>query len=667
MIGLLKRVAMLAAIAGVAPAMTTLPRTPAPAAAASATAAPPAATAAAPALTATDLAAFFDGLIPYALRRSDIAGGVVVVVKDGQVVFEHGYGYADLARHAPVSPANTLFRPGSISKLFTWTAVMQLVGEGKLNLDRDVNAYLDFHIPAWHGKPITLRELMTHTAGFEDVNRGLMPASPRGLGLRRYLKRELPRRIFPPGALVAYSNYGCGLAGYIVQRVSGEPFDQYVQRHIFKPLGMDHSTFRQPLPPALAPLMSRGYRTASADSPQPFELVNPAPAGAMTTTAQDMARFMIAQLQDGRYGSARILQPATARLMHSPQYAPAPDMPGFDLGFYQEDRNGLRIIGHAGDTMLFHSDLHLLLGKDVGLFVSFNSRGGPGALATLSLRRAIFHAFLDRYFPAPLPAPSSPPPSARKDAVRVAGWYQSTRRNDSALRLFNLLSQYHVAATADGGLTVSPLLDDLAGKPLHWRETEPLHYRQAHGRDRLRFVTDATGHVRYWTTTYIPAVMLFQRVPAARSKGTVLPLLGLSMLIVLLALLGWGPGHWLRQHYGAPLVLPSPQRRWRLLSRLGALLLCADVTGWLLLAAAIGTHPALLLQGGAAVWMELLYVLGVLTLIGVVAVVWHTANGWWHRERRLGVRLGDTALACAALYLGWFILAFGLVSFNTHF
>jgi CubicO group peptidase (beta-lactamase class C family) len=601
------------------------------------------------------------------LRRNDIAGGVVTVVKDGQVLFARGYGYADLARRTPVSADATLFRPGSTSKLFTWTAVMQLVEQGKLDLDRDVNGYLDFHIPAWQGKPITLRQLMTHTPGFEDGARGLMPATPEEVNLERYLKERLPRRIFPPGELVAYSNYGCGLAGYIVQRIAGEPFAQYVQRHILEPLGMKHSTFEQPLPPALAAAMSKGYLRASDGKPQPFELVDPAPAGAMSATATDMAKFMIAQLQEGRYGDARILRPATARLMHSPQYAPAPGMPGFDLGFYQEDRNGLRIVGHAGDTMAFHSDLHLLLDKGVGVFLSFNSAGNPEAGGTLTLRRAIFHTFLDRYFPAPMSTSDAVPASATADAARVAGWYQSTRRNDSALKLFALLSQFHVDAAPDGTLTVAPMLVDTAGKPLRWREVAPLQYREVNGGDRLRFVADADGRIRYWTTTYIPAVMLFQRVPAARAMGNVLPLAALSMLIVLLALAVWALGRWLRRHYRTTLELPKALRRTRRLARLGALALFVDLVGWFALAGAIGAHPSLLLQGTAAPWMTLLYVLGVVALLGVLAIVLHAANGWRLAARSRRVRLGETLLALAALYLGWFILVFGLVSFNTQF
>ena len=124
---------------------------------------------AAPQLTREDLEAWLDGFLPYALARGNIAGGIVVVVKDGQVLLQKGFGYADVEKKLPVDPDQTLFRPGSVSKLFTWTAVMQLVEQGKIDLDADVNQYLDFKIPPGpDGEPITMRDLMTHTAGFEE-------------------------------------------------------------------------------------------------------------------------------------------------------------------------------------------------------------------------------------------------------------------------------------------------------------------------------------------------------------------------------------------------------------------------------------------------------------------------------------------------------------------
>ena len=213
-----------------------------------------------PQLTAVDLEAFLDGMMPAQLEREDIAGAVIAVVKDGQVIFAKGYGYSDMAKRTPVTPDATLFRPGSTSKLFTWTSVMQLVEQGKLDLNRDVNDYLDFKIPPAFGKPITLRNIMTHTAGFEEVVKDLFVADAQHMGsLEYYVKNHIPARIFPPGTVPAYSNYATALAGYIVQRVSGKPFEQYVAENIYIPLEMKRSTFVQPLPEDLKPLMSKGY------------------------------------------------------------------------------------------------------------------------------------------------------------------------------------------------------------------------------------------------------------------------------------------------------------------------------------------------------------------------------------------------------------------------
>jgi CubicO group peptidase (beta-lactamase class C family) len=614
-------------------------------------------------MTADDLSTFLDGMVPYMIQRGDIAGGVISVVKDGKLLFARGYGYADLEKRTPVSPETTLFRPGSTSKLFTWTAVMQQVEQGKLDLDHDVNDYLDFKIPPRDGKPVTLRQLMTHTAGFEDTARGLLPRKPEDVNLERYLKTHIPARIFAPGEIVAYSNYGCGLAGYIVQRVSGEGFDDYVQKHIFEPLGMHHSSFAMPLPPPLAPLMAKGYKSASDGKPQPFELVDPAPAGAMSSSATDMANFMIAQLQGGRFGDTRILQQATAELMHSPQHTAAPGLAGFDLGFYQEDRNGQRIIGHGGDTIVFHSDLHLLLDANVGIFMSFNSAGDAGSAHVI--RKAIFQAFLDRYFPQAAPTPATVA-TAKADAARVAGWYQASRRNDSALRMLYLFGQVHVSAKPDGTLSVS-MLNDYAGKPLQWHETGPLHYSEVNGKSQLAFVADAQGGIRYWASDAEVPVFVFQRVSAAKSMGVVGPLMGLSIVVLLATLLTWFVGWWVRRHYRRTLELSDRQRCTRRLSRLGVLALVVVVAGWLSFIGITSADESLLLDGSGTGWLYLLHVLGVVGLLGALAVVVHAVRVWMAPRCGRWARAGETLLALAAIYLAWFIVAFGLVSFNVRF
>jgi CubicO group peptidase (beta-lactamase class C family) len=267
-------------------------------------------------LTESDAQPWLDEMMGKAMQHQPIAGAVMVVVKDGNVLLAKGYGYADVAAKKPVDPAATLFRVGSISKLFTWTAVMQLVEQHKLDLDADINRYLDFSIPPRDGKPITLRDLMTHTAGLEQVTKDLfVPDANSLISNEAWVKRWVPAQIHPVGEVPAYSNYGAALAGYIVQRVSGQPFDAYIEQHIFQPLDMQHASFRQPLPASLQADMALSYKSPH-EPPHPFELIPAAPAEALSISGSDMARFMIAHLQYGRAGEAQLLEQPTVQAMH---------------------------------------------------------------------------------------------------------------------------------------------------------------------------------------------------------------------------------------------------------------------------------------------------------------------------------------------------------------
>ena len=313
--------------------------------------------------------------MPQQIGQANIAGAVIAVVKDGALVFAKGYGYAGTAKKTPISPDKTLFRLGSISKLFTWTAVMQQVEQGKLDLDRDVNHYLDFKIPPAFDQPITLRDIMTHRTGFEETVKDLFVGSAEDLRpISHYLQSHMPSRIFPPGMTPAYSNYAATMAAYIVERVSGQNFNDYVGEHIFKPLDMNNSTFHQPLPDALKTSMSNGYILGSGE-PKGFEFIQGAPAGSLFASAADMTHFMIVHLQNGRYGDARVLKPETAMQMHARQEGWPKAMNAMCLGFYEQSQNGYRTIGHEGNTVLFHSNLFLIVDANTGLFISYNSAG----------------------------------------------------------------------------------------------------------------------------------------------------------------------------------------------------------------------------------------------------------------------------------------------------
>ncbi|HUO92877.1 MAG TPA: serine hydrolase [Rhizomicrobium sp.] len=649
-------VAMLTAgLASAAPVVTG-PATPPVVAPSGAEAAPPAQPEETHALTAEDADVFFDGMIPYALARGNIAGGVLVIVKDGRILFAKGYGYANVAKKKPVIADQTLFRPGSVSKLFTWTAVMQQVQAGKLDLDRDINNYLDFKIPEKFGKPITLRNLMTHTPGFEEGIHDAFLKKPSELyPLGEYLRKRMPARIYPPGQVTAYSNYGASLAGYIVQRVSGELYADYIANHILKPLGMLHSTFQQPLPAALAPYMSNGYVQASDEKPVPFENIETAPAGAMSATGTDMAHFMIAHLNGGSYNGVSILSPATVEEMHTPQSHMAPGLNGFDLGFYQENRNGLRIIGHAGDTDPFHSDLHLLLDKNVGVFMSFNSQGKEGE--SDKFRTTLFRAFLDRYFPYKPPVEKTVA-DPKPDAARVAGWYGSSRKITSALELLSALGQTEVTAKPDGTITIDVLKDE-AGNPKVWREVGPLTYREVGGQTHTKFVTDADGHVSYWISDDFLPVLIFQRINGLEQLSVMKVMMGVLGLSLVLTLVIWIGGWIVRRRFGRPLDMPEGAARLRLWSRLGVVMLLVLAAGWVGLFSELTTG-----NENIGTMLMALYVIGVLAALGAIAVVVEAALRIVRGPGGLLVRAGELVLGISALYALWAIINYGLANFS---
>ncbi|WP_313537006.1 serine hydrolase domain-containing protein [Sphingomonas sp.] len=533
-----------------------------------------------PQLTAADVGAWLDGYMPASLKAGKIAGAQVAIVKDGAVLFEKGYGYADVAAKTPMDPRRSLMRIGSTSKLLTWTAVMQLVEAGRIDLNADVNRYLDFRITP-PGRAVTINDLMQHRGGFEEGLKDLLASDPKLLKTtERYLKENTRPFLFEPGEAPAYSNYGVALAGYIVQRVSGESFEAYVARHITGPLGMARTTFAQPLPPALAPLAAKGYATSDGP-PQPYELVGTAPAGSVATTADDMARFMLMQLGEGSYGGATILKPATIAFLHRPSTPPAPGFDTMAHGFFWMMRNGTPVIGHGGDTIVFHTDLNLLPDKKVGIFVSFSSRGENDAV--YGVRERLFDLFMDRYFPVPLPPMQPAIASAARDAQALAGHYESTRRVETGfISLFYLLQQDQVRAEPDGTIQLS----SIEGK--RFREISPGLWRELDGTRLLR-VTELGGR-RAIVDSQNPVGVL-QAVPLSRNATVFQSVLGLSLLVLVVTILVWPVGWWVRRRFRAPPAAAGRVVWTRRLVRIGAIADLAYLGGWYaILSPILGQH-----------------------------------------------------------------------------
>ncbi len=477
------------------------------------------------------LAAFFDAIVPGTIEAHSLPGVTLAVVKDGEPIFAKGYGHADLERRIPVDPETTLFDVGSIAKLFTFTAVMQLVEQGRLDLHADVNRYLThFQIPATFPEPVTAAHLLTHTGGFDEWDLGAAARTPEAvLPVCEYLAQRLPPRVRPPGQLIAYSNHGTALAGCLVEEITGSPFADAVDTQIFTPLEMTRSTFLWPAD--LMADMAVGYRLDNGMlHPMDRYYRHFGPAGELKTTATDITRFMIAHLQAGVLADARILDPETAQRMHRQQFTHHPRLTGFTYGFFEDEINGRRALVHGGDTNpIFSSLLVLLPEEQVGFFVAHNT-------AEYAFRDALVRAFMDRYFPDPTPfTPLQPVADHADRAGRFTGRYAPTfmTRETSLEKLLTLFAQFRITADPEGVLTLHEPPQLAGDEPTRWVEVEPEVFQRLDRDDLLIFFAHNA-----WATSLYPAAAFVRRT-WVDGPTFHLALLGICTLLFVSALATW--------------------------------------------------------------------------------------------------------------------------------
>jgi CubicO group peptidase (beta-lactamase class C family) len=573
------------------------------------------------------------------------AGAVVVIVENGQVAFEKGYGFADFAERKPVDPRRTLFRVGSNSKMFLWTAVMQLVEQGRLDLHADVNQYLNgIHIPATFPQPITLEHLMTHTPGFEDHVIGLFARTPDQLHpLAELIISDMPRRVFPPGAVAAYSNYGTLLAAHIVEQVAEVNYDKYIEDRVLAPLQMTHAAIRQPPPPAIAADLSKGYEWGDGRlQERPFEFVPWAPAGAMSVSGEDMGRFMMAHLNGGTLDGARILQDATALRMRQKLTSFSAAINGMLHGFMELNSNGETIYGHGGDTLWFHSLTAMFPARNLGVFVAYNTSTGGRVV------QEFFQAFVDHYFPSP-PARESPAPRETRDRLRrFAGTYSPARVSESDFTKFGkLLSAMSVSVDADGYLVTRA-----GGDVNRWRQVEPLVFSQVDGRRRLAFRENSRGAVADACTSPICVVVMI-RQPWWKSTRLQLAWAGACLAVVAMALIGFPIAAAVQR--GRPKPVASSLAR-----------LCAWIASVLFLAGFVAV-----LVGGrqvneivfdvpppmkAGLMLFLAASIVSIPVVGFALAAW--SRRWWHLPGRVSfTAVALAGVAAAAWLYQWNLLA----------
>ncbi len=600
-----------------------------------------------------ELEAFLDGIIEPQMKLAHIAGATVAVVRDGEVLLTKGYGSADVARSIPVRPESTLFQIGSITKLFTWTAVMQLVEQGRLDLDADVNTYLDFKIPATYLQPLTLKHLMTHTPGFEDITLGMFPArldQIRPLG--RELATHMPARVRPPGQIASYSNYGAGLAGYIVERVSGMSYEEYVEKNIFQPLGMEHTGVRQPLPAHLVPDLALGYRDVNGSlQAQDVQWVSTPPAGAISATASDMARFMIAQLENGSYGDTRILEEPTARQMHSTLFKMDERVNGFAYGFFERDMNGQRVIGHGGSTLIFNGDLILLPEQKLGLFVSFNTYTAAGVVEPLVL------SFMNHYYPLEPPS-LAPTAELGLSANELAGSYRLTRRSyTTAEKITGLLRTMELTPASEGAL----FLDVTQSRLL---PVGALLFREEKTGLPVVFRRDGSGNITHLLIGNRPD-QTYEKLAWYEGVSVQLGLL-LVCTLVFLSVFIIAPAGWLVNRFRASRAGRGPRRarvaRW-LLALVAALNVIALVD---FVVKFIGNYETLenAVTKGDPSSMYLPLLLWLIAAILTVGAIAFTVLAWKERYWSALGRVHYTMVSLAALAFIWFLNYWNLLGWR---
>jgi CubicO group peptidase (beta-lactamase class C family) len=430
-------------------------------------------------IDSTALGKLVDSVVAAGMARDGIPGAAFILVQDGRVVLARGYGRANLTSARAWNPDETIFPIASISKLFTATALMQLVDERRIDLATDVNRYLaTLRVPPTYPDPVTPAHLLSHTAGFDELPGRRVRRASELMPLDRFLATRLAR-VHPPGEMTSYSSYGIALAGLLVQEVADVRYEEYLRRRIWQPLGMTRTTITLPAHDS-ANLATAYELDGRKPVAVPYEMYQTPPSTSILSTASDMGRFMLAHLQGGKLGDARILSDSAIGLMHRRRATMHPRLPGWTLGFQENDLNGRHLLEHGGDIGGFSSLLTLLPDEGVGFFLVNHLEGND-------LRFDLRQAILDRFFPdsRPVRAPS-PNREPAERLRRFAGRYRANNFCHSCPGGGGNVQDFEVAANGDGTITVWDQ---------RWVEVSPLYFVGVDGRGRIGFAQDTTGRI----------------------------------------------------------------------------------------------------------------------------------------------------------------------------
>lgn len=594
-----------------------------------------------------EIAAFMDTIVASKVKEHGIPGAALVVARDGRPILSKGYGVADLSTKQSIDVDQSLLRQGSISKMFGWILAMQLVEQGRLDLDRDVNQFLDFRVPEAFGAPITFRHLLTHSAGFADRT-PLIKRGTRGQPLGTRLKDNMPERAYAPGSTVAYSNYGAALAGYIVERLGGKPFERLVEERIFAPAGMSRSTFDQPVPARLAPALVSNY-SASAWQPSKFEYVGFAPAGSLTASGADMGRF-VAMLTNGGAGAhGMLLRPATIdRMMRVQRPLVRGLTSGLGLGFIVGEYRGVRYAGHGGSMNAAATDLEILPDHGLGWTISFTGRGINGA--AIPLRAQLLRAVIDRFYRLPAPPIDAAEVST---ADEVAGSYIPTRRIHSGVLTLMNLNTLEAKIAPGGGLTI-----DLEGALTTWRPAGRDRFVEENSGLPLAVERGADGRINRLASPLINGVTAYEPASLALRLGYPVTLLAPPTLLLagLVGAVAWVIGRTGRKARARRAADAAPAPRPRRMAR-GALgFIVLTLLGWIVYLGIAVTQPDRIDAMGSM--LMVLNVLSIAVAVAATVILVDAVLAWRDPARGRWSRLSAALVAPAAISFAWLLFAF---------
>jgi len=444
---------------------------------------------------------FLDAYLAEQMETYHIPGVVFTMVKDGEVFFSKGYGYADLEPQTPMDLEDTVLITASLAKIFAAVGVLQLNERGVIDLQEDVRPYFkDFPLKTNFDEPLTFAHLLTHTDGFEARMIGVGAHTQDDLlPLGELLETYAPTQLYPPGKYMTYGDYASNLSGYLTQEISGVPFEQYMAENILVPLGMTSSSFYQPPSDELLNRQAVGYEYQNGHQEPVLDFYTRyGPSGGLRTTAADMNYFMLALLNGGEYGDARILNQSTVKMLFTQQFTPEPGMSGITYEMFEHFENGQRALLRDGDGVGTRNRMVLFPDQNLGFFISYNSGDS-------NLRLNIVSAFLDKYYPDTGSTTPIPMDGYQGRTRQFTGTYRYLQADvttfGKSMLFFSQLIE--VTNTDEGYLSIvtrgmggdqSSVMGGFEGTSL-WVEIEPLYFERVDGKGQLAFVQDESGRI----------------------------------------------------------------------------------------------------------------------------------------------------------------------------